>query len=482
MILEIAGFSEIEEESMFQHRELGLNQAYQIAATLVLTVLFWAYFWVLSTFIPHFSLTGVGNYFEYYVALILAFQVSLVNTRQQDIFSVNSGILESHRLVRPHFAFAVAITFMFLVLTKDAAISRVFLLTFIPFSYMGLVLFTRYAALPLLEGLLRTRKQSLLLIGRPGELAKVESLLSKAKKFGMETVGMLTEAPQEELPAGVPKLGEPADLEKVLAGQEIGNVFILGSPRDRRHLGGWLVAAEQHGCRVSLVNDLDVFLQRRLSYFRCDDVDLIELREEPLQNLVNRLAKRLFDVCISLPVVLFALPVLMVVVWFIHRLQAPGPLLFRQIRSGIDNQPFEILKFRTMYADQCDSARQASVADGRIFPAGRWLRRFSLDEFPQFFNVLTGQMSVVGPRPHMRQHDAVFAETMSSYRLRSFVKPGLSGLAQIRGFRGEALAPEDIVHRVECDIEYVETWTFGLDVRIVWQTARQIVRPPKSAY
>jgi len=135
-----------------------------------------------------------------------------------------------------------------------------------------------------------------------------------------------------------------------------------------------------------------------------------------------------------------------------------------------------------MYADQCDSARQASVADGRIFPAGRWLRRFSLDEFPQFFNVLTGQMSVVGPRPHMRQHDAVFAETMSSYRLRSFVKPGLSGLAQIRGFRGEALAPEDIVHRVECDIEYVETWTFGLDVRIVWQTARQIVRPPKSAY
>jgi len=180
--------------------------------------------------------------------------------------------------------------------------------------------------------------------------------------------------------------------------------------------------------------------------------------------------------------VCFVLPVLMLVVWLIQFRQAPGPLFFRQKRSGIDNAPFTILKFRTMYADRCGSSAQVTADDERIYPAGRVLRRYSLDEFPQFLNVLFGHMSVVGPRPHMRQHDAVFAEAMTSYRIRSFVKPGLSGLAQIRGFRGEAISPEDIVQRVECDIEYIETWSLALDVRIIYLTIIQMIRPPKSAY
>jgi lipopolysaccharide/colanic/teichoic acid biosynthesis glycosyltransferase len=135
-----------------------------------------------------------------------------------------------------------------------------------------------------------------------------------------------------------------------------------------------------------------------------------------------------------------------------------------------------------MYADRCDSPAQVTANDGRIFPAGRWLRKFSLDEFPQFLNVLSGQMSVVGPRPHMPEHDAIFEETMSSYRIRSFVKPGLSGLAQIRGLRGEAISKDHIIQRVECDIEYIETWSLPLDIRVVWRTVIAILRPPKSAY
>jgi len=240
--------------------------------------------------------------------------------------------------------------------------------------------------------------------------------------------------------------------------------------------------AKSQGCRVSLVNDFGEFLQRRVNYFRCDDLDLIEIREEPLQNFVNRVFKRAADIALSLPVVCFVLPVLMAVVWIIQARQAPGSLFFRQKRSGINNDPFTILKFRTMYADRCDQSGQVRENDERIFPAGRVLRRFSLDEFPQFLNVLFGHMSLVGPRPHMTQHDTVFAEAMTSYRIRSFVKPGLSGLAQIRGFRGEAISRDDIVRRVECDIEYIETWSFALDIRIIYLTVAQMIRPPKSAY
>jgi len=467
---------------MFQHRELGLIQAYQIGATVITTLIFWIYYLVLDFSIPGFSLASFSNYFEYFLAIILAFEISFLLSKQHDVFSITSGIVESHRFIWPHVLFTAGITCMFIVLTKSEAISRLFLFTFVPLSYFVLIIFSRYFALDILQFILRQQSQDLLLIGQPSELANVASLLSKARLFGFRIIGMLTDAPQEELPPELKKLGAPGDLEMLLEREDPGNIFILGSPRDRRVLGGWMRAAEARGCRVSLVNDLDVFLQRRLSYFRCDNVDLIELRTEPLQNLVNRAIKRLFDIVVSLPVVCIVLPPLIAFVWFLQRIQSPGPLFFQQKRSGLDNNHFTILKFRTMYADQCDSTEQAKEVDNRIFPAGRFLRRFSLDEFPQFFNVLIGDMSIGGPRPHMPQHDEIFAQKMTSYMIRGFVKPGITGLAQIRGFRGETATPEDIVRRVECDIEYIETWSFFLDMRILWLTAWQMIRPPKTAY
>ncbi|MBE2203394.1 MAG: exopolysaccharide biosynthesis polyprenyl glycosylphosphotransferase [Chthoniobacterales bacterium] len=467
---------------MFQHRELGLIQSYQVGVTLVMTVLFWGYFLILDNLIPGFSLMGFSTYLEYFLAITLGFQVSFLSSKQNDIFSMTSGIMESHRFIWPHMVFATAITFMFAFIKRDHEISRLFLFTYIPLTYVVLVVINRYFALGILQRFLPHQKQKLLLIGMPDELPKLESLLSKAKLFGLETVGMLTEADEGALPEGIRKLGGPHDLEQVLDSHRIENIFIVGSPKDRRWLSGWMKQAEARGCRVSLVNDLDVFLQRRLSYFRCDDIDLIELREEPLQNVVNRAVKRIFDICVSFLVVLLILPPLILLVWILQRIQAPGPLFFKQRRSGLHNNPFIIFKFRTMYADRCNSPRQATRHDDRIFPAGRWLRKFSLDEFPQFFNVLSGQMSIIGPRPHMPEHDEIFEETMSAYRIRHFVTPGLSGLAQIRGYRGETMTKELIVKRVECDIEYIETWSLPLDVRVLWRTLLEILKPSKSAY
>lgn len=466
---------------MFQHSELGIYKAYHFVSCILLTILYWLWFAVLEFLLPNHALTGIGNYFQYYLAILLGFQVSFLSQRNQDLFSVTRGILESHRFVRPHIFIATAISCLFLVLTKDDAISRVFLLTFIPLAYVATLLFTRYAAFPILKFIQRSRPQKMLLLGMPEDLEKVDSLLEKARFFDMHPAGMITEAPADQLPAGLPKLGEPAEFLQILDSTDVKSIFILSSPRDRRVLGGWMRAAERRGCRVSMVNDLDVFLQRRLSYFRCDDLDIIELREEPLQSLTNRIFKRVFDVALSLPVVVLILPPLMLLVWILQRMQSPGPLFFRQLRSGMDNDPFSILKFRPMHVSEFDPARQARKNDSRVFPAAVWLRRFSLDEFPQFFNVLTGQMSIVGPRPHMVEHDEVFARIMSNYAIRSFVKPGVSGLAQIRGFRGETATEEDVVKRIESDLEYIENWSVMLDVRIVWQTLRQMIRPPDTA-
>lgn len=468
---------------MFRHRELGLIQSYLIAATALMTILFWGYFLLLNSLSPRFSLTGFSDYFNYFLAITLGFQLSFLSSKHHDVFSMTSGIVESHLFIWGHMVFATAITGLFLVLTRDDLISRLFLFTYLPLTYLALVIFNRYFAFGLLRHFLGSDSQKLLLIGKPLEVVKVESLLAKAKIFGMETVGILTDYDESGITLDFPKLGSPEELESVLQKQnDIGNILILGSPRDRRELGKWMKIAEARGCRVSLVNDLDEFFQRRITFFRCDNLDLIELREEPLQNFVNRVQKRVLDIVVSLPVVCIVLPVLMLLVWVLQLREAPGPLFFRQIRSGIDNNPFQILKFRTMFVADYDTSAQVTVQDSRVFPSGRWLRRFSLDEFPQFLNVLLGHMSLVGPRPHMTQHDTIFADAMTAYRVRSFVKPGVTGLAQVRGFRGQALTRDDIVERVECDIEYIETWSFMLDVRVVYRTALQLFRPPNSAY
>jgi lipopolysaccharide/colanic/teichoic acid biosynthesis glycosyltransferase len=156
--------------------------------------------------------------------------------------------------------------------------------------------------------------------------------------------------------------------------------------------------------------------------------------------------------------------------------------VYSQTRAGFQNKPFVIFKFRTMHCYHGDITRQATVNDERIFPAARWLRKLSIDELPQFLNVWRGEMSVVGPRPHLIEHNNQFAEVMASYHIRSFVKPGITGLAQIRGFRGEAKSKADIAERAKSDIEYLETWRLALDLKIIARTALEVIAPPRTAY
>ena len=180
--------------------------------------------------------------------------------------------------------------------------------------------------------------------------------------------------------------------------------------------------------------------------------------------------------------VVLILPVLSLIVWLFQRFQSPGPLFFHQLRTGMQGQDFTLYKYRTMRPDNPDEARQAQEHDERIFPAGRWLRRMSLDEMPQFINVLKGEMSVVGPRPHMRQHDDLFRQKMISYGVRTFIKPGITGLAQVRDLRGEIHSDQDVIERVRADIDYMENWSLLLDIEIIARTTVKVLFPSKNAH
>jgi lipopolysaccharide/colanic/teichoic acid biosynthesis glycosyltransferase len=173
---------------------------------------------------------------------------------------------------------------------------------------------------------------------------------------------------------------------------------------------------------------------------------------------------------------------LMVVVWVIQKLNSPGPLFYRQPRVGENGKIFQILKFRTMHVENDDEARQAREGDERIYRGAGWLRRLSVDEFPQFLNVLRGEMSVVGPRPHMIAHEREFEKFHELYGSRRYVKPGVTGLAQVEGYRGEVKDAKDVRGRARYDLFYVKHWCLALDVRLALQTLGVLVNPPAKAY
>lgn len=197
---------------------------------------------------------------------------------------------------------------------------------------------------------------------------------------------------------------------------------------------------------------------------------LINPQEIPLDNINSRIMKRLFDIAFSLMAILFVFSWLFPILALLIRLDSKGPVFFLQKRTGINNKTFICLKFRTMQVNDQADVKQATADDSRITGIGKFLRRTYLDELPQFFNVLSGEMSVIGPRPHMLMHTRQYAGQIKYYLTRHYVKPGISGWAQVNGHLGETQELWQMEKRVECDIEYIKNWTFMWDMKIIWYT------------
>lgn len=212
-----------------------------------------------------------------------------------------------------------------------------------------------------------------------------------------------------------------------------------------------------------------------------DDIEVFANYASPLEEPLNRLVKRFFDIIVSIIALTFALLLLPIVAIAI-KVQSPGPLLFRQRRTGMDGKDFWCLKFRSMHVNADSDRRQATKDDPRKFPFGNFMRKTNIDELPQFWNVLRGDMSIVGPRPHMLAHTEQYSALISKYMVRHFVKPGITGWAQVTGFRGETSELWQMEGRVERDIYYIKHWSIWLDLRIVWMTAKSIFISDKNAY
>lgn len=211
-------------------------------------------------------------------------------------------------------------------------------------------------------------------------------------------------------------------------------------------------------------------------------IPIIPEHKTPLEDSFNSFVKRIFDIIFSLLVIILVMSWLLPLVAIIIKLESKGPVLFKQKRNGLFYKEFVCLKFRSMYVNTEADTLQVVKNDKRITPFGRFLRKSSIDEMPQFFNVLMGSMSVCGPRPHMLSLTQIYEKQVHRYKLRHFIKPGITGLAQTHGYRGEIISQEDIINRVKYDIFYIENWSLMLDLKIIYLTIKNAFKGEKKAY
>ena len=230
-----------------------------------------------------------------------------------------------------------------------------------------------------------------------------------------------------------------------------------------------------------LPDNKDIY-SKRLKYEYYNYTPILSFRDIPLEDSVNLVFKRTFDILFSSAVIIFLLSWLTPIIAILIKLESKGPVFFKQSRNGFNYKEFDCYKFRSMTPNENAHLHQATRGDQRITKIGKLIRKTSVDELPQFFNVLFGDMSVVGPRPHMVSHTNMYAKRIDKFMVRHFVKPGITGLAQVSGFRGEIETDKDIINRVKFDIFYIENWSILLDLKIIAQTAINTLKGEEKAY
>ena len=465
---------------MFANRSIGIRMLSLVWQLIIVTLSFWVWLFIWQGWVFRES-TEVQRYVLYFEFLLIGVVFGFGKWHEKT--GPNKDWLMANRRSLRQAFFGLFSVFLIVFALKDVGISRSFFFSYLPSLYASL-LFTNYW-LPLSIGqwaFSSEREERAALVGTLETADQIQTWLERKELMGMRTVGLVcAEEPQSSI-SSLPFLGTLDQIEDILRAKSITQLIVLNLSLGSDRLREITQVCEDVAVRLVVLHDLHSYFNHKTIVFEDDGIRFIGLRDEPLESPLNRFLKRLLDLAVSLPVVIFILPFTSALVWLIHRANSPGPLFFKQVRNGMLGRPFRIYKYRTMHAHVDNEGRQASRNDARIFPGGNWLRRLSIDELPQFINVLFGDMSVVGPRPHLQQHDETFAKMRRNYLVRRFIRPGITGWAQVNGHRGEIHSERDIQKRVEADIHYLENWSFGLDVIIICKTIKQCVVPPNTAY
>ena len=312
----------------------------------------------------------------------------------------------------------------------------------------------------------------------PNMLQVCQFLNESFNEEGYKVLGMFTERP-EEIPDGVKNLGTPENAITYVEkhGDVLKEVLCSLNPATETDYVNRLVSTcESQMVRFKYVPNMEGYPKRKMNISQLGSVNVISLHEEPLNTPLAKFIKRSADVFFSGLFLITLFPIIWLVCAIGIKLSSPGPVFFKQKRTGYEGKEFWCYKFRSMHASADADTKQAVKGDNRVFKFGEFLRKSSIDELPQFINVFRGDMSIIGPRPHMVYHTDIYSDLIGDYMIRHLAKPGITGWAQINGCRGETKELSEMKERVEKDIWYIEHWSVELDVSIILTTVWQMLR------
>lgn len=380
-------------------------------------------------------------------------------------------------------AYLITLLLLFLfIFIYNFPYSRMYILLVV--SCFALILTINRIAFNILIFFLRSRfrlQKNVVVVGHNELSKRLINYFNEESKFVhvagcFEDKERLTEEPSYPIAGGI------KDIMPFVLENKVTEIYSTLAPEHFPDLYELAKQAESQFVHFRFVPDYKIFVNRNIYVDFIDNIPVLSLRNEPLEDTGNRIKKRLFDIAFSSLVIIFLLSWLIPIMALLIRLSSKGPIFFTQMRSGKSNQPFLCIKFRSLRMNDDANKKQVTRNDDRVTNIGRFMRKTNLDELPQFFNVFMGDMSVVGPRPHMLKHTEDFSNIYKQYMIRHFVKPGVTGWAQVNGFRGEITDNLFLQKRIEHDIWYMENWTLLLDMKIILMTAFLSVKGDKNAF
>ncbi len=318
--------------------------------------------------------------------------------------------------------------------------------------------------------------RKIVILGYTEEAIKLKELFETRKDYGYIFLGYFS---NKKSNSNI--VGKIDDLKHFVLDNNVDEIYSSLNEISDNQLADLVDFADENGIAIKFIPDSKEIFTKNLHIDYYEMFPVLSLQKTILHEPTTKFFKRLFDVIFSLLVIIFLLSWLIPILAILIKIESKGPIFFKQGRPGLDEEEFFCYKFRSMRIN-ATTEKEASKNDPRVTKIGRFMRKTSLDEMPQFLNVLIGDMSVVGPRPHLWSQNKSYGNTIKKYMVRHYVKPGITGLAQVKGYRGEIETDEDMIKRIEFDVFYIENWSLILDLKIIAQTVINIFQGEEKAY
>ncbi|WP_417367663.1 undecaprenyl-phosphate glucose phosphotransferase [Flavobacterium beibuense] len=440
-----------------------INIAFDV---LVLTLLFPYFFWELGINQFYFGVYQLATWFI--IAYIFGFYEIYRFTSLTDIIV---------KIVRQGIVFLLVVI-AFFPFSKQAifsgqAIAKYLITVFIIIILFKFVLFYYLKRYRVVTG---SNYRKAVIIGYTPDALRLKELFEQKGEYGYRFLGFFSDRKHND-----EVKGKIAEVEAFAIDNNVDEIYCSLNEITNYQIKRLVEFADINDKVVKFIPDTKEIFTKNLRVDYYEFFPVLSLRKTPLHEPVAKVAKRLFDIAFSLFVIIFVLTWLTPILALIIKLESPGPVFFKQGRPGINEKEFFCYKFRSM---KLNKTTEESVIknDPRVTRIGRFMRKTSIDEMPQFLNVLIGEMSVVGPRPHLWSQNNLYSKRIKKYLIRLYVKPGITGLAQVKGYRGEISTDEDMINRIKYDVFYIENWSLLLDLKIIVQTVVNIFQGEEKAY